>query len=127
MKQAIEAINRESVRRNIKISEVMQEAWYLAKLVASEFEISPKALLSAALKRVWKAVRVVVSISNAYEKRASLAKAGFKFNENSKVWQKEMTRQDALNPQPVQFGKGFIKNFKDLFIAENNIKINLVY
>lgn len=127
MKQAIEAINRESVKRGLKVSEVMQEAWYLAKLIASEFQLSPKALLSAALKRVWKAVRVRVSIKNAYEKRAALAKIGFTFNEKTKAWEKEMTRQDALNPQPVQFGKGFIKNFKDLFIAENNIKINLVY
>lgn len=126
MKQAIEAINRESVKRGLKVSEVMQEAWYLAKLIASEFQLSPKALLSAALKRVWKAVRVRVSIKNAYEKRAALAKIGFTFNEKTKAWEKEMLKAESTGKKAIRFGKGFIKNFGD-FIESKNIKIRLIY
>lgn len=127
LNEAIKQISHESVRNDISVKTVMSEAWYIAKLIASEYQVSSKALLSAALKRVWQEVRVRVEISNSYEKRASLAKIGFTFNETTKAWEKEMKRKESTGKQAVRFGKGFIKNFSELFIAKENIKISLVY
>ena len=126
LNEAIKQISFESVRNDISPKTVMSEAWYIAKLVATEYEVSPKALLSAALKRVWNEVRVKVSISNAYDKRTSLAKIGFTFNADTKTWEKEMKRKESHGKMSVRFGKGFIKNFGEI-IEPKNIKISIIY
>ena len=104
---AQQAITLESVP-SVKASDVMKTAWWLAKMVAKEYGVSSKSLLSAALKKVWSKVSVKVSIFNAYEDRRTLAIIGFVFNKENKAWEKEMFLGDFNKPNAQRFGKGFI-------------------
>ena len=103
---ALQALALESVY-SVTASEVMSEAWRIAKLVASEYGVSSKSLLSAALKKVWSTITVKVSLFNAYVSKQLLAILGFKFNEENKAWEKTMKLGEFKRPKPVAFGRGF--------------------
>lgn len=95
--------------RPISAKEVMQTAWNIAKIVAKDYEgVTAKSLLSLALKRAWRAVKVTVSVFNAFNHRQTLAILGFIFNEQNKAWEKEVDLSFVKNPSPVKFGRGFI-------------------
>ena len=97
---------RESVYY-VTASEVMAEAWRLAKLIASEYSISPKLLLPAAMRKVWAQVPAKIRLFDAYESRQLLSILGFKFNKENKAWEKVMCLGEFKNPQPVRYGRGF--------------------
>lgn len=102
----------------ISRKEVMTIAWYIAKVVAADYEgISAKSLLSAALKRAWRAVKITVSVFNAYDSRKTLAFLGFVFNKENKAWEKEVNLSFIKYPQPIKFGRGFITipNLNEIF------------
>lgn len=95
--------------RPISAKEVMQTAWNIAKIVAADYEsVTAKSLLSIALKRAWAAVKVTVSVFNAYNDRKILAFLGFIFNESNKAWEKEVSLSFFHCPSPVKFGRGFL-------------------
>lgn len=105
---ALRAIKISSVG-NVNASEVMKAAWDLAKMIGAEYGVSAKSLLSAALKKVWAHVKVTVCLFNAYESRRALATMGFKFNEETKAWVKEMALGEFKAPQAFKFGGGTLK------------------
>lgn len=95
--------------RLITAKEVMQTAWNIAKIVAKDYDgVTAKSLLSVALKRAWAAVKVTVSVFNAYNDRKILAFLGFVFNASNKAWEKEISLGFFHCPSPIKFGKGFL-------------------
>ena len=92
LESAINYINNETFKP-VKATQVMATAWLLAKDAARQFNVSSKALLSAALKKVWSRVLVTVSVFNGYDKRVLLAKKGFVFNKLNKAWEIEVRKE----------------------------------
>jgi hypothetical protein len=109
---AIKAIDSE-VFKPVNVQDVMKMAWVIAKDVARQYKVSSKALLSAALKKVWSRVLVKVSVFNAYNHRVFFAKKGFKFNKTNKAWEViinkanlafgTMTQQMLVSKQDITF------------------------
>lgn len=86
----------------------MKTAWMLAKMIAKEYGVSAKSLLSAALKKIWAKINVKVSLFGAYESRQTLAFLGFVFNSENKAWEKQMLLGEFKRPQAVKFGHGLM-------------------
>jgi hypothetical protein len=75
--------------------EVMAQAWFAAKTIAKENNISSKSIFSLCLKAAWKQVVVKVCVESGFKSRQLLAKNKFTFNAESKLWIREMSRNEA--------------------------------
>jgi len=107
LEEAKKALTLESVQV-IKANKVMATAWYLAKMIAKEYGVSSKALLSTALKIAWKNVSVTVSLFDAFDDRQLLARIGFKFCKTTKAWVMEMKLGEFKSPKPIKNGRGIL-------------------